>query len=173
MSRKCFYCVLLGLLISANSLADDLKIGFVNVARLLEKAPQAAQAKKELEREFSPRDKKLVAEQKEIKQMEERLAKDAAVMSESERDRLDKDILSRKREAKRAQDEFREDFNLRRNEELTKLQKEIFEAIQSLAQAGNYDLLLTDGVVFASDKIDVTSEVESKLVSGFKGTAKK
>jgi outer membrane protein len=164
--------LLLGLLMSANIQAADLKIGFVNVARLLEKAPQAEQAKKELEREFSPRDKKLVAEQKEIKQMEERLAKDAAVMSESERDKLDKEILGRKREAKRAQDEFREDFNLRRNEELTQLQKEIFEAIQSLAKEDNYDLLLTDGVVFASEAIDVTSKVENKLVSGFKGSKK-
>jgi len=161
MSRRSFYCLLLGLLMSANLQAADLKIGFVNVARLLE-----------LEREFSPRDKKLVAEQKEIKQMEERLAKDAAVMSESERDKLDKEILGRKREAKRAQDEFREDFNLRRNEELTQLQKEIFEAIQSLAKEDHYDLLLTDGVVYASDAIDVTSKVEDKLVSGFKGAKK-
>lgn len=172
MSRRSFYCLLLGLLVSANMQAAELKIGFVNVARLLEKAPQAERAKKELEREFSPRDKKLVAEQKEIKQMEERLAKDAAIMSESERDRLDKEILGRKREAKRAQDEFREDFNLRRNEELTQLQKEIFEAIQSLAKEDRYDLLLTDGVVYASDTIDVTSKVEDKLVSGFKGSKK-
>ena len=171
MSKTSLYC-LLGLLLSANIQAAELKIGFVNVARLLEKAPQAERAKKELEREFSPRDKKLVAEQKEIKQMEERLAKDSSVMSETERDRLDKDILGRKREAKRAQDEFREDFNLRRNEELTQLQKEIFEAIQSLAKEDNYDLLLTDGVVFASDGIDVTSKVESKLLSGFKGSRK-
>ena len=172
MSKKSLYCVVLGFLMSANIQAADLKIGFVNVARLLEKAPQAEQAKKELEREFSPRDKKLVAEQKEIKQMEEKLAKDSAVMSESERDKLDKDILNRKREAKRSQDEFREDFNLRRNEELTQLQKEIFEAIQSLAKEQGYDLLLTDGVVYANDKIDVTSQVESKLVSGFKGSKK-
>jgi len=172
MSNKSPFFLLLGLLLSANTLAADLKIGFVNVARLLEKAPQAEQAKKELEREFSPRDKKLVAEQKEIKQMEERLAKDSAVMSQSERDRLDRDILGRKREAKRAQDEFREDFNLRRNEELTQLQKEIFEAIQSLAKEGNYDLLLTDGVVFANESIDVTSQVENRLVSGFRGSKK-
>lgn len=171
MSKKSIYCLLLGMFLSANSYAD-MKVGFVNVARLLEKAPQAEQAKKELEREFSPRDKKLAGEAKEIKAMEERLAKDAAVMSESERDKLDKEILNRKREAKRTQDEFREDFNLRRNEELTQLQKEIFEAIQSLAKEGGYDLLLTDGVVYASEGIDVTSEVEKKLTAGFKGGKK-
>jgi outer membrane protein len=168
MVRKCIGSTLLGLLVGMNAEAADLKVGFVNIARLLEKAPQAEKAKKELEREFAPRDKKLVTEQKEIRQLEERLTKDAAIMGESERQRLDKDVLSRKREAKRLQDEFREDFNLRRNEELTQLQKEIFEAIQSLAKDENYDLLLTDGVVYASDVVDVTSKVERKLESSFK-----
>lgn len=159
---------LLILLASMNLSAADLKIGFVNVAKLLEKAPQAEQAKKELEREFSPRDKKLVTEQKEIKQMEERLGKDAAVMSDSEKQKLDRDIMNRKREAKRLQDEFREDFNLRRNEELTQLQKAIFEAIQTLAKEDGFDLLLTEGVVYASETIDVTSKVERKLEQSFK-----
>jgi outer membrane protein len=168
MLKKSIGFALLGLLASMSLEAAELKIGFVNVARLLERAPQAEKAKKELEREFAPRDKKLVAEQKEIKAMEEKLAKDAAIMSESERQKMDKEILSRKREAKRLQDEFREDFNLRRNEELTQLQKEIFEAIQSLAKDENFDILLTDGVVFASETVDVTSKVEKKLKDSFR-----
>lgn len=159
---------LLVLLTSMGVSAAELKIGFVNVAKLLEKAPQADKAKKDLEREFAPRDKRLVAEQKEIKSMEDKLGKDAAVMSDSEKQKLDKDILNRKREAKRLQDEFREDFNLRRNEELGKLQKEIFEAIQSLAKEDSFDLLLTDGVVYASEGIDVTAKVAKKLEQSFK-----
>lgn len=168
MFKKVMLLAVSALLLSLNAGAADFKVGFVNVARLLEKAPQAEKAKKDLEREFAPRDKKLLAEQKDIKQMEERLTRDAAIMSDSERQRLDKDLISRKRDAKRLQDEFREDFNLRRNEELTKLQKEIFEAIQTLAKDEHYDLLLTDGVVYASDTIDVTGKVERKLESSFK-----
>jgi len=104
-----------------------------------------------------------------IRSGEEKLAKDESVMSESERQKLERDILNRKRDAKRIQDEFREDFNLRRNEELGKLQKSIFEAIQVLAKEDNYDLLLTDGVVFAKESIDVTGKIEQKLQASFKG----
>ncbi len=143
--------------------AEEIKIGFVNVARVLEKAPQAAKAKKKLEQEFSPRDKKLVAQQKELKKLEEKLARDAAVMSESERRKIEREILSKRRELQRAQEEFREDFNIRRNEELAKLQKQVFEAIKALAKEEKYDLLLTDGVVYASDKVDVTEKVQKKL----------
>lgn len=94
-------------------------------------------------------------------------------MGADERQRLERDLVNRKREAKRAQDEFREDFNVRRNEELSKLQKEIFEAIQSLAKQGNYDLLLTDGVVYAADGIDVTDQVEKRLESSYRPGSKK
>ncbi|HEY8036975.1 MAG TPA: OmpH family outer membrane protein [Methylobacter sp.] len=153
----------LGLLLAANVSYADLKIGFVNIPAVLEKAPQAEKAKKRLEQEFSPRDKQLVAQQKEIQNMDEKMAKDAAVMGESARVNLEKDILNKKRDAKRAQQEFSEDFNARRNEELGKLQRRIVEAIREIAKDQNFDLLLTDGVIYASDKIDVTSQVQQKL----------
>ncbi|MCK9394478.1 MAG: OmpH family outer membrane protein [Methylobacter sp.] len=153
----------LGLLLAANASYADLKIGFVNIPAVLEKAPQAEKAKKRLEQEFSPRDKQLVAQQKEIQSMDERMAKDAAVMGEPARANLEKDILNKKRDAKRAQQEFSEDFNARRNEELGKLQRRIVEAIREIAKDQKFDLLLTDGVIYASEKIDVTSQVQQKL----------
>jgi len=155
--------VLLSFFMLSTSAWAELKIGFVNVPRVLEKAPQAEQAKKRLEKEFSARDKQLVAQQKDIKNMEERLARDSAIMSESELHNLEKDIVTKKREAKRAQEEFSEDFNLRRNEELGKLQRRIFEAIKAIAKEENFDLLLTDGVIYANDKIDITTKVQAKL----------
>lgn len=151
------------LLLVANVSYAELKIGFVNVAKVLEKAPQAEKAKKRLEKEFSPRDKHLVSQGKEIKKLEEKLSRDAAVMSESERRRLEKDIIAKKRDAKRSQQEFKEDFNMRRNEELTKLQRRIMEAIKALAKDEKFDLLLTDGVIFASQQVDVTNQVQEKL----------
>jgi outer membrane protein len=147
----------LGLLLAANASYADLKIGFVNIPAVLEKAPQAEKAKKRLEQEFSPRDKQLV------QSMDEKMTKDAAVMGESARVNMEKEILNKKRDAKRAQQEFSEDFNVRRNEELGKLQRRIVEVIREIAKSQNFDLLLTDSVIYASDKIDVTSQVQQKL----------
>ncbi len=155
----------LGLLVVANVSYAELKIGFVNIPAVLEKAPQAEKAKKRLELEFSPRDKQLVAQQKEIQSREERMARDASVMSDSQRSNLEKEILNKKRDAKRSQQEFSEDFNARRNEELGKLQRRIVEAIRSIAKEQRYDLLLTDGVIYASEQIDVTAQVQKKLSS--------
>ncbi len=155
----------LGLSLAANASFADLKIGFVNIPAVLEKAPQAEKAKKRLEMEFSPRDKQLLAQQKEIQSKEERMTRDGTVMSESERNNLEKEILNKKRDAKRSQQEFSEDFNARRNEELGKLQSRIVEAIRLIAKDQNFDLLLTDGVIYASEQIDVTAQVQQKLMT--------
>jgi outer membrane protein len=163
LTMKMKIALFLGLLLTANVSFADLKIGFVNIPAVLEKAPQAEKAKKRLEQEFSPRDKQLVAQQKEIQNLEEKMARDSSVMGESERRNLEKDILNKKRDAKRAQQEFSEDFNLRRNDELGKLQRRIVEVIREIAKDQNFDLLLTDGVIYASEQIDVTSQVQEKL----------
>lgn len=173
MSRKTLYCALLATLMGANCQAADLKIGVVNLPLLLERAPQMEQAKKKMEREFSAREKKLVSEQEDIKQMQERLAKDSAVMSDAEREKLEKEVLKKMREVKTEGEEFRQDINLSRNEELSKLQKAILEAIQSLAKEENYDLVLHDGVAYASEAIDVTSKVEARLGAGGSKASKK
>lgn len=143
--------------------AQDAKVGFVNTTELLEKAPQADTARDNLEKEFSPREKRLVAEQKELRQLEEKLTRDGAVMSDSERQKLERDIVSGKRDLKRSRDEFSEDLNIRKNEELAKLQKIIFESIQEYAKEANYDLVITGGVVYANEKVDITSQVLDKL----------
>lgn len=160
---KTKFVLFLGLLLTMTQSYADLKIGFVNIPAVLEKAPQAEKAKKRLELEFSPRDKQLAAQQKEIQNMDEKMAKDQAIMGESARTNLEKDILNKKRDVKRAQQEFSEDFNIRRNEELSKLQRRIIEAIREIAKTQNFDLLLTDGVIYASDTIDITSQVQQKL----------
>lgn len=143
--------------------AQDAKVGFVNTTELLEKAPQADTARDNLEKEFSPREKRLVAEQKELRQLEEKLTRDGAVMSDSERQKLERDIVSGKRDLKRSRDEFSEDLNIRKNEELAKLQKIIFESIQEYAKEAKYDLVITGGVVYANEKVDITSQVLDKL----------
>jgi outer membrane protein len=139
--------------------AEDYKLGAVNAIRVLEQSPQADTARGIIEKEFAPRDTQLVAQQKELKSMEDKLTKDGAIMSETERSKLERDIINKKRDLKRQQDEFREDFNFRRNEEFAKIQREIVDAIQKVAKENNYDVVLSDGVIFASPRVDISDMV--------------
>lgn len=155
----------LGLLLITNVSFAEIKVGVVNMPTILKETPQTEKALKRLEQEFSPRKKQLDTQLNEIKSLDEKLGRDASVMSDSERGNLEKKILNKKRDFERTKEETSYDFNARRNEELGKLQRRIVEAIQAIAKEQNFDLILIDGVIFASDKIDITAQVQKKLSS--------
>ena len=144
-------------------LLAETRIGFVDTVKLMESAPQAKAAQSKIEKEFAPREKELVALQRQIKTKEDKLTRDGAVMSESERSKLERDILSKRRDLKRTQEEFRDDLNIRRNEVLAKLQKDMYQAVVTLAKEQKFDLIMSQGVVYSSDKIDITDSVLKKL----------
>jgi len=141
------------------SAEETYKIGAINAIRVLEKSPQADIARKMIEDEFSLRDKELITQQKSIKELEDKFKKDRAILSEQESAKLERDIISKKRDLKRKQDEFREDLNYRRNEEMIKIQKQILQSIQKVAKDNEYDLVLSEGVLYASPKIDMSGLV--------------
>lgn len=161
---------LLGLILShgLQAHAEDFKVGFVNVAIVLDQAPQAAQARARIEREFAPRDREILSQQQEIRELEDKLVKNAAVLSAGERERQEAELRQLKRELRRSQEEFREDLNLRRSQELSALQRMVTEVIQDMARGESYDLIMTDGVVFAGDKVNITKRVIERLKSDFK-----
>lgn len=153
--------VMLG--VGPGAFGQNLKVGFVNVPKVLDTAPQAAAARSIIEREFAPRDQKLLKKQKRLRQLEDKLIRDRDVMSARERRKLERDIRTMKRELRREQGEFRDDLNLRRNEEFRKLQGRVVSAIRSLAKSEKFDLVIGDGVLFASSRMDITAKVLARL----------
>lgn len=162
MSRLVASALLLTALAPA-ALGAEVRVAFVNVAKLLEEAPQADDARAKLEKEFAPRDRELLAAQREIRQIEDRLLRESSGLSDAERSSLELDLRTRRREVKRQQDEFRDDLNLRRNQELAALQRQVIEAVQGLAKREGYDLVMTEGVVYASARVDITDKVLDRL----------
>ena len=73
--------------------------------------------------------------------------------------------MSDQRDIKRLQDEYSEDLSIRRNEELRKLEKEITKTITDIAKKEKYDLILFQGVIYASEKVDITNKVLETLKS--------
>lgn len=154
--------------LTGTAAAAELKIGVVNIPRLMEQAPQAEAASKQLEKRFGPREAELISEREAIRKLEEQLKRDAAVMSAAQRSELEKEIRQRSREFKRASDDFKEDLNIARNEELGKLQRLIIKAIVEISERDNYDLVLTDNVIYASKRVDLTDQVLKRLNEMFK-----
>jgi len=88
-------------------------------------------------------------------------------MGETERRNLEKDLRDMQREVTRLQTEFREDLNLRRNEELGNLQRSLLQEVQSYAQAEGFDLVVGDGVLYASSTVNITDLVLQAMEANF------
>lgn len=139
------------------------KIAFVNQAKLLQKAPQAEAARSKLQKEFAKRDKALVSLQKKIQSSAEKLQKDAAILSSTELNKLKRKITMMRRDLERDKSAFKEDLSIRQNEELVKLQKSVLKSIKTIAEREKYDLIISEGVIYASKQIDVTDKILAQL----------
>ena len=167
-SKPVTACLLLigALIASGGAAAQDLKIGVVNVPRMIEESPQAKAVMEALQDEFAPRQRTLVGLQKDLREKEERLQRDGQVLGEAERGNLERNIRDERRDLARKQNEYLEDLNLRRNEVLGGLQRELLQEVQAYARAAAYDLVVAD-VLFASSAVDITPEVLKALAERY------
>lgn len=141
----------------------ETKIGVVKLNRLFEEAPQALALQRSLTEEFAPREREIRAKREELREMEEKLQQGEGFLSAEERSRLEQTFRDGQRDLQRTQNEFVEDLNLRRNERLGDLQRLFITEIQSYGQAQNYDLVVVEGFIHASDKVDITQQILQAL----------
>ena len=143
----------------------ELKIGVVDTQRLMNDAPQAKVAIDVIRNEFAPRERELQTLGASLKAREDRLAKDGATMTEAQRTSAEKELRDGYRDAQKLQAEIQDDLNARRNEELSKLNKVLIEEVNVFAKAQGLDLILTDGVIYRTNALDVTGAILTAMQS--------
>ena len=152
------------------AVAQELKIGVVNVPFLMDRAPQTKAAMDALQEEFAPRQREFAARAKELEDLTARIQKDAAVMGQTERDSAEKELRDLRREVTRLQNEFQEDLNLRQNEELGNLQRTLLQEVQTYAQEEGFDLVVGDAL-FVSPTVDITEEMLRAIEANYNATS--
>jgi len=150
------------LLLPMSALAE-IKIGYVVVEKVLKEAPQTVVSNKKLEKEFKSRTDGLQKKVKAIQKQDKDYKKNSVTMSESERQKAQKKIQNAKIDIQRIERELREDIDIRRREEIGKLQQQINKSIEDLAKKEKYDLILYQGVAYASKGIDITNDLIKSL----------
>jgi len=154
------------LLVSTGAMAEG-KIGFVNSQRILNDAPQAARAKKKIEKDFEKRDQELQRIAKQLQGLQETMDKNSVTMAESERRAKEREFGELNRDFQRKQREFREDLSQRQNEEMAAIFERVNKIIKQIAEAEKYDIIFQEAV-YANPRIDITEKVIKALGDGTK-----
>lgn len=147
--------------------AGDYVIAVIDPTRIVEQSPQYEAARAQLQQEVSDREQKLTEQKKQVVELQQKLEQDAALMSKDELARLQADIRNRERKVKYAQAEYREDFSLRQNELRTKLVTQVEEVVAELAREENIDLIFSEGLAYASKRMDISEKVIQRLREKF------
>ena len=141
---------------------ESSKIAFVSTERIFREAAPAKAAQSKLEAEFAKRDRDLQDMAARLKTQSDKLDKDAAVLSDSDRAKRQRDLSDLDKEFQRKQREFREDLNQRRNEELAVVLERTNKVIRQIAESEKYDIVFQEAV-YASKRIDITDKVLKEL----------
>ena len=159
--------LLVGLLLCGSAAAQDLRIGYVDMKRLFESAPQVVNARDALDQEFSPRNESLLADEARLERLEAELA-EADDLSAEERFEREREIRNLQRSIDRRREDLTEELRFRTNAEKKALEETIEVAVRQIAESGEFDLILTSPVAYASDRIDVTDRILQWLQEDFR-----
>jgi outer membrane protein len=150
-------------LISSHGIAaDSIKIGYVKVDEVIQKASISKAAENKLKTEFSKRDAALKKLGTEFKKKVEIFDRDQAILSNDEKKKIQRDISDMERDLRRKNRETKEDLNQRRNEELGAVIQKARAVIKKIAEKEKYDLIV-ENAVYAAPSINITDKVIKAL----------
>lgn len=159
--RHLVICALLPLA-AAGAVAQEFKVGIVNLDRIFREANSAKAAQVKLEQEFTKREKEIAELGSQIKIQSEKLEREAPTLSESQRNTRQRQLVEQDRELQRKRREFQEDLNSRKNEELQLVIERANRVVKALAEAEKYDLIVQEAV-YVNPKHDITDKVIKAL----------
>jgi outer membrane protein len=145
-------------LAATGTLAQELRIGYVNSDVVLRDAAPAKAALTKLQAEFSKREKELADLGNRLKTAGDKFDKDQPSLTESDKVRRQRELVEQDREFQRKRREFQEDLSQRRNEELASVVERANKAIKQIAEQEKFDLIVQE-VIFASARIEITDKV--------------
>jgi len=144
------------------------KVGYVDMKRLLDNAPQVVAGREKLSKEFAPRDASLKADEKRLDDLRERQQREAATMATTDADTLKREIDALDRSIKRNREAMRNDLKSRSDQKLDKSWREINDAVVAFAREQGYDIIVPSPVVYASARVDITDQVLERLRKQFR-----
>lgn len=154
-------CALTWLILAAPLYAQTLRIGYVDMKRVLDNAPQVLAGRQTLDQEFRGRNEAIEVDEFRAKTLEDRLAQ--GDLSPENAMQADRELRELRRSINRRKEDLRDELSFRRTEEVQRLEEEINLAVQEIAQRNGFDLILSSPVVYAHPALDITDLILEQL----------
>lgn len=161
MKRWLPILLLLFAVIATPAMAQQLRVGYVDMKQVLDNAPQVLAGREKLDLEFRPRNETIEFQERQAQSMDDRLT--MGDLSDDARTRLERELREMRRNVNRQKEDLRDELSFRRTEEVQKLEDQINQAVEQIARDNGYDLILSSPVVYADPTLDITQLVLDQL----------
>ncbi|MCC5791973.1 MAG: OmpH family outer membrane protein [Legionellaceae bacterium] len=156
--------VLFASLFSVSAFADAASIAVVDLQKIMQTTPKMQVIQQKLEKDFSPRREKLVKMEEVLKNDMEKLNRDAAVLSNTEKKDLQKKIMESRQKFEQDGQAYQQELNTAHNKAMQSLYDEVSKIIAAIAVKQKYDLVLQkDAAPYSASKLDITAQVLEQL----------
>ena len=143
--------------------AHSIKIGYIDVEKVINNVSQYQQENNALIQQFEPKKQQLLDLFKHIELLKENLNNvDRSINNENYQKELD-NIRELEASFQKETELWQQQLNQKKYESLQKIETMINLAIEEFAISENYDLILYQNAAFASDQVNITNQIISKI----------
>ena len=153
---------LLALLVTSIN-AQSIKIGYIDVEEVINSLPQYQHDNDSLIQQFEPKKQQLLDLFKHIELLKKNLNNvDRSINNENYQKELG-NIRELEASFQKETELWQQQLNQKKYESLQKIETMINLAIEEFAISENYDLILYQNAAFASDQVNITNQIISKI----------
>ncbi len=151
---------LLSLLFAAPAVAEQLKIGYVEVPRLLIECEVGKAAQEKLKKKISTEQEKLDGKLEDIREFQEDVQKRAMMLSEAEQKKASEENERQVRDARRLREDLQRDLKKYEQQVMNEVNEKLRKVISQYGEDQEYDLILDAGtLLFVSTDADLTDDL--------------
>lgn len=165
--KKVIATVALMMAVLAPAAQAEQKIAVVNMQGLVAQHPNSETLQQRVQEAFSERVTEMQKMRDKGMSLQQKLEKDGAMMSNDERTKIEREMQSLQADMQLKGKALQEDMQKRGQEEQRAILLEIGEAIESVAKAEGYDMVLeARSVMWADDSHNISTKVLEKVQQG-------
>lgn len=145
-------------------MADDVKIGVVDLREVMQESSQAKVIGQNLEKQFKPRQAKLFSLEKQLKADVEKMRRDATIMTAAQKKQLQSKVMSEQQKLEQSGNQYQKDLNAAQNKAMQEFLADVKVALDKVAKEYGYNLILQkESVPYSADSMDVTKQLIAAL----------
>ena len=174
LSKKVLYAAIAVLFLAMYTVlpvrAEDTRIGFIDAQKVLDESLRGQQVKDQLNEYVQSRQKIVDIEETELKDLQEELTKQGAVLSPSAKQEKEELFQKKFMEYQKKVTELQKEIQQRRTDKLEEFNIELEKIAKTLGEKEGYSMILTNLdvniIIYAKPSLNLTDSVIQELDKG-------